>query len=101
MSKIIYNVTVNVDHDAHDAWLKWMIETHIPEVMQTGLFIENRFCKVLIDEEQGITYSIQYMCANMNDYNEYREKHATRLQLEAKKHFEGRFVAFRTLLQLV
>lgn len=101
MNKIIYNVTINVEHSAHDAWLKWMKETHIPDLMKTGLFLENRFSKVLVDEQQGVTYSVQYLCANMDDYNTYREKHATALQLDAKKHFEGKFVAFRTLLELM
>ena len=35
----IYNVTVNVSDDVHIEWLKWMKETHIPDVMKTGCFI--------------------------------------------------------------
>ena len=101
MSKIIYNVTINVDHDVHDEWLKWMKETHIPDVMKTGLFLENRFCKVLVDEEQGVTYSVQYLAASMKDYELYKQNHAPALQLETKKKFEGKFAAFRTLLELV
>jgi hypothetical protein len=35
---IVYNVTVKVNTEVHDEWFAWMKETHIPEVMKTGLF---------------------------------------------------------------
>jgi hypothetical protein len=98
---IIYNVTVNVENDIHEDWLKWMKEIHIPDVMKTGYFLENRFCKVLVEEESGFTYSIQYTCANMADLEEYYNTHAPRLQKEHKDRYEGKFVAFRTLLEMV
>ena len=44
---IIYNVTVNVDLDVHDQWLQWMKATHLPDVMATGLFLDQRMCRVL------------------------------------------------------
>ena len=27
---IIYNVTINIDHDAHDEWVRWMRESTSP-----------------------------------------------------------------------
>ena len=98
---IIYNVTINVDHDVHDNWLKWMREEHIPEVMKTGYFLENRMLKVLVEEQDGTTYSVQYTAANMKDYDEYRVKHAPRLQKQSADRFGGKFVAFRTLLEVL
>ena len=98
---ILYNVTINIEHDVHEEWLKWMREVHIPEVMQTGLFIENKICKLLVDEEQGITYSFQYTCKTLEDYKKYQTEHAPRLQADVKKKYEGKFVAFRTLLEVL
>jgi len=40
---IIYSVTVNIDDSVHDEWVTWMKEVHIPDVMATGYFLENRF----------------------------------------------------------
>ncbi len=37
---IIYNVTVKIDLDVHDLWLKWMKEEHIPRVMETACFTD-------------------------------------------------------------
>jgi hypothetical protein len=99
---IIYNVTVNIDHSVHDEWLKWMKEIHIPDVMRTGLFTENRMLKVLADEDSGgVTYSIQYTCNSMDDFNTYEKNFARVLRDEHNQKYKDRFVAFRTLLQVV
>lgn len=98
---IIYNVTVNVDADIAQEWLHWMRTVHIPDVMATGLFLDNRVCRVLNVEDEGHTYAIQYTCADMATYERYAEVHAARLQNETRKRYEGRFVAFRTLLEVV
>jgi len=105
---IIYNVTVNIDHAAHDEWVAWMTQVHIPEVMATGSFIESRMQRVLDTngavpqtDEGGVTYAIQYTAPDMVHYERYRAEHAPRLQADAHRMFGGRFVAFRTLLEVV
>lgn len=96
---IIYNVTVKVDNDVHDEWFKWMKEVHIPEVLKTGYFEHNRFYRVLVEDDDGITYSIQYQCQNIHKLEEYYEKHAPKLQQEHAERYKDKFVAFRTLLE--
>ena len=85
---IIYNVTINIEKDVHDEWLHWMKTVHVPDVMRTGHFTENKICKVLVEEEQGITYSFQYTCKNMEELNKYLEQHAPRLRKDvADKYY--------------
>lgn len=98
---IIYNVTINIDDDVREEWLKWMKESHIPEIMNTGLFIEYRICKVLVQEESGTTFSVQYTCEGMENLDKYQKEFAPRLQKEHSDKFEGKFVAFRTLLEIL
>lgn len=98
---IIYNVTVNVDADVAAEWLHWMRTVHIPEVMATGMFLDSRICRVLGEEEGGLTYAIQYTAADMATYERYKAEQAPRLQAETQKRYAGRFVAFRTLLEVV
>ena len=62
---IIYNVTVSIDDEVHDEWVSWMKDTHIPDVMNTGLFVENKMCRVISHQEEGSSYSIQYTCEDM------------------------------------
>ncbi|MBS1580920.1 MAG: DUF4286 family protein [Bacteroidetes bacterium] len=98
---IIYNVTLNVDLEVHEEWVEWMRTVHIPDVMATGLFLEHRFCRVLADDDGGVTYAVQYTCTDMATYERYRDEHAPRLQAETQRQYGGRFVAFRTLLETV
>lgn len=100
---IIYNVTVNIEDDVHEDWIAWMKTVHIPEVMNTGYFLEHKVCKVLStqQDETGHTYAIQYTCKSMDELDEYQEKHAPNLQKDHTTRYEGKFVAFRTLLEVV
>jgi hypothetical protein len=99
---IVYNVTVNIENDVHTEWLSWMKQKHIPDVMDTGYFKYHRILRLLGDEDTGgITYSIQYHCDKLEDYHNYQEKSAPALQKEHTEKFRDKFVAFRTLLEVV
>lgn len=98
---IIYNVTVSVDMEVHEMWLAWMRNTHLPEVMATGLFLESRIARVLAEGDSGMTYAVQYTLTDMASYEHYRDKHAKRLQAESEKYYGGKAIAFRTLLEVV
>lgn len=100
---IIYNVTVNIEDSVEKEWLKWMQEVHIPDVMKTDLFVENKIFRLLSrnDQEIGTTYAIQYSCQTMADFDLYQKKYAPALQKEHTKRYQGKFVAFRTMLETV
>ncbi|MBZ0204801.1 MAG: DUF4286 family protein [Flavobacteriales bacterium] len=98
---ILYNVTVNVDLDVHEMWLVWMRNTHLPEVMATGHFLDARICRILSEGDSGVTYAVQYTCASMAEYERYRNEHAERLRAESEKYYGGKALAFRTLLEVI
>ena len=98
---VIYNVTVNVDESIQQEWIKYMREQHIPDVLKTGCFIEARFTRVMVKEEQGMTYSIQYLCESQDLLQKYADEFAPALQKDHKDRYEGKFAAFRTMLEVV
>jgi len=98
---IVYNVTVKIENSVHDEWLHWMKTVHIPDVLQTGKFSENRMLRVLVDETDGKTYSIQYTCESMEVLEAYQREDAPKLQAEHTQRYKDKFVAFRTLLEVV
>ncbi len=98
---ILYNVTVNIDEEVHLEWLEWMKTQHIPDVLATGKFIQNRICKVEGESVGGITYALQYLAPNRASYEQYVAEFAPKLQAEHTKRYEGKFVAFRTILEVV
>ncbi|MCS6978965.1 MAG: DUF4286 family protein [Flavobacteriales bacterium] len=96
---IIYNVTINVDDEIREEWLDWMRRVHIPDVMNTGCFTSWRLCRLLVEEEKGTTFAIQYTAASLEDFEKYQKNFAAELQRQHSEKFRDRFVAFRTLLE--
>lgn len=106
-TQYIYSVTVQVDPEVELAWLEYMMGTHVPDVLATGCFLSYRMLKMYdanvggTSDDSGPTYNFQYLVASQALLKAYREQHAPALQADVLKYFEGRFVAFRTVLQVV
>ncbi len=100
---ILYNVTVNIDQNSEADWLDWMTTVHIPEVLATGMFLENKLFKLISppEENQGVTYSIQYYAESLKQLDEYLENYAPDLIQKHANRYRDRFVAFRTVLESV
>ena len=99
---IIYNVTVNIEESVQQEWLKWMNETHIAEVLNTGMFTAAKMSKILVEEQMGgVTYSIQYTSESQEKLDVYNLDFAPALQTKHNNKFQGKFVAFRTLMEVI
>ena len=99
---ILYNVTVKIAKPLEANWLQWMKAVHIPDVMNTGLFIEYKICKILHDDDDGgVSYAIQYFCKDMATFQTYQSKHAQALQAEHSERYKNQYVAFRTLMEVI
>lgn len=98
---IIYNVTINIEESVHDSWLNWMQQSHIPDMLATGKFSKALMTRVLVEEEMGgMTYSVQYTTDSAETLQSYYDEDAPRLRAQSKP-FEGKFVAFRTELEII
>ncbi len=99
---ILYNITINIENDIQAEWLQWMQEHHIPSILLTGLFVDNKILKLLTEiENSGTTYSFQYFLNSMEDYMTYEHNFAASLRAEHDARYGGRYVAFRTLLEVI
>jgi len=96
---ILYNVTVAVEYAIHDEWLTWMTKEHIPEVLATGKFVDFKMYKVLLEEDGGLTYSIQYFAESLSQIQLYLAQDAHVLQAKQREKFADQTVAFRTVLE--
>lgn len=99
---LLYNVTIGIDKDSEEEWLVWMRQKHIPDVMNTGMFVDYKMYKVLHDNEDGtVSYSVQYFAQSIDQVLQYLEVFAPKLVDEHKQKFLNKHVAFRTLLEEV
>lgn len=102
MGKIVYNVTVKIDQQVSEDWLSWMRKVHIPGVIATGCFVSYRITKIVEEaDEHGVGYAIQYIAANMEDFTRYQQVFAASLQKEHSERYLNKYVAFRTLLEIL
>lgn len=98
---ILYNVTIILEEGIHEEWLNWMQTNHIEDVMNTGCFVSNRMLRVLDSPNEGLTYCIQYVADNIENYNEYQEKFAAKFQSDFPEQFSNKFVAFRSVMEFI
>ncbi len=97
----IYNVTINIDNSIQTAWLEWMQNEHIPAMLATGKFSKALMTCVQVEEEMGgTTYSVQYRTDSKETLEKYYQEDADVLRAQSKP-FEGKFVAFRTELEVI
>ncbi len=97
---IIYNVTVNIDKSITKEWLEW-IKEHIPQVLATGKFKEAKLTKVLVEDEETDTYSVQYRAHSREALDAYYAEDAERLKQDGLNRFADKMLAFRTELEVV
>ena len=99
---VLYNVTVGIDTALEEEWLVWMKQKHIPDVMKTGQFDHFKIFKVLNQEQEDtVSYSIQYFAKTIDDVVIYLNDFAPSLSEEHRVKFKDRHVAFMTLLEEV
>lgn len=99
---IVYNITIKINPEIEEGWLQWQREEHIPDVLASGQFTEYRFYKLLEqDETEGITYVVQYFADSLHQYECYIQDTAPLLRQKSLDKWGNRFIAFRTIMEVV
>ena len=99
---IIYNVTTKVSRDIAAAWLIWLKEEHIPDLVQTGCFTHAVLLHLIeSDDDEGITYAVQYYSETKALYNRYIENFSEEMRKKAINKWGSKFISFRTLMEVV
>ena len=99
---LLYNVTIKVDNNIANAWLQWMKDVHIPDVINTNCFTKATLCKLLeVDDEDGPTYTVQYLAATDRDYQRYINEHAPVMRKKVTDKWGNNIAIFRSLMEIV
>ena len=96
----IYNVTIKVTPRIEDAWIKWMQETHLDEVVSTGQFDSYHFFELIEPkDDEGRTFVAQYFTDSEQRYQKYIDEFAPSLRDKGYQLFGNQFIAFRSILK--
>jgi hypothetical protein len=99
---IIYNVTCKIAAAREEEWLKWMRETHVPEVCKVGEFVHATLLKLKFPvDDDGVTYAVQYHSPSMQLLDKYLTDSAPAMQVDHMLKFGEDVTAFRTILETV
>ncbi|MBC6991489.1 MULTISPECIES: DUF4286 family protein [Hymenobacter] len=98
---ILYNVTSSLDPEIAEEWVDYMLDTHMPEIMATGFFLRSQLCRLLNEEENGITYAAQFYCISVEQLEEYQRVIGPGISANLETRFPGQYVSFRTVLEVV
>lgn len=95
-TKHLYNVTISVNEEAKDAWLSWMLDEHLKDMLATGCFLGFRFCQLQADGAEGPTYTVQYELASTEDMTRYERDFAPALRNKSAERFGNKALAYRS-----
>jgi len=98
----VYNVTVKIENEYLEDWMRWAKEVQIPAILATNCFYEHRFYELMeLNEADGRTFVLQFFADSKSDYNRYMQIHHSRLRQHSKDKWKDHIVSFRTLLKNV
>ena len=82
--------------------MHWLKGEHIPDIIETGCFEDAVILHLIeADDEEGMTYAVQYHAASKMLYDRYIENYAEEMRAKAKNKWGDRIVSFRTVMQVV
>lgn len=95
---IHYTVMCDVDAEVADAWLSWLVEIHIPDLLETGCIATAEVTR--LEEppsERGSRFAARYTSPDRATWERYLSDHAPALRADHLERFGGRVTATRTL----
>ena len=99
---LIYNVTVKVDNEIADDWLRWVLTEHGPEHIATQCFSKFNVLRLLeIDEEDGPTFALQFYAENKTDYERFLQEFLKDLKQKSFEKWGQRTLDFRTVMEVL
>lgn len=99
---ILYNETIKIEEGLQEEWLEWMRQEQLPAILATGKVSEHRICRLLHDDEDGgVTYAVQYFLPDLDTFRRYQQEDAPHFQRRQMERYRDRYVAFRTLMEIV
>ncbi|MCQ2225941.1 MAG: DUF4286 family protein [Paludibacteraceae bacterium] len=96
---IVFNTTYLVAKGVETAFLQWMKSEYAPLITQTGLLTNGRLFKVLVSEEEGITYSLQFDAEGVSEMADFKKRCWPDLEKRVSARFGEAVLQFSTYLK--
>jgi hypothetical protein len=97
----IYNITFHVSKDIEQDWLKYVKQNFIPKMLKSGLLESSLTSKVVTEDNQGTSYSIQFKTKDKKTLDKFIEKELEPIINEINQKFAPKMVYFATELDVI
>ncbi len=99
---IIFNTTYCVTDKVYGGFIKWLKEQHIPQMLASGFFSDERVSKVITQEEQeGTSVSVQLTAQSMDAIADWNEQHGDLFKMEVASLFSEEVLFFSTFMEII
>ena len=100
--KLLINDTISIHPDHAKSWLNWIHLVVMPLVKKQSVIESFRLTKIRGNEdENGITYALQFICPDEGSYADFINNFDPKLQREQQNRFRGNFGSFRSILEII
>jgi len=98
---ILYNITIIIEEGIENDWLKWINQNFVPDALSSNLLVSSRLLKVLDSPNEGITYCLQFIADNIQNYNEFKNLHASEILDAHASEFKNKSVFFSSVMEFI
>lgn len=93
---MLYEVTAEVDAAILDAFERYMVEQHVPDLLATGCFTGARVCR-----DSGNRLRMSYEAPDQASLQRYLDHHAPALRADVAAHFPAGITLVRAEWSMV
>ncbi len=99
---VIYSVFITLNNEAESAWVDFMNNQHIIDVMKTGCFTGYVFMRENESQEIGkVRFRVDYRLLNSDKMDKYLNEFSNSLRNDVAARFDGKFVAERRIYNVI
>lgn len=100
---LIFNTTYLVNNKRYEEWFKWIHESYIPSMLDSGYFEKPQVAQILSNEPQegASSYSVQFHIANMKLLEAWNGKYAEKFLADFSIKFGEEVLLFSTVLKII
>ncbi len=97
----IYNITFHVSKEIEKEWLEYIKKTFIPAMLKSGLLESSLTSKVVTDDPNGTSYSIQFKTKDKETLAHFIQTELEPIVNKIIQKFSPEMVYFATELDVI
>lgn len=97
-----YNITTLVPEEIEEEWVKWIVEIHLKEILDTGLILQHYLYKLRDKNvQEGVTYTLQIFFKHLQDYEKFKTLYEQKLLEKRKENWGNACLSFISSMEVI